>query len=113
MNTDISRPGPSANGAMEKTVIASNFTYMLDAVGALIQSRGYGTCLRIDGGVAVDKRQGIVDRFNRQSDQNRFFLLSSKAGKSLCEIVLFFVYRFQSLMPLYSCCFIGGVGLNL
>ena len=72
--------GTSPGVVPDKMVIASNFTYMLDEVSILIASRGYGSCLRIDGGVSVDKRQGMVDRFNRTSDPNRFFLLSSKAG---------------------------------
>lgn len=63
----------------EKAVVVSNFTSSLDFVEALAHERGYGF-LRIDGGVPTDKRQSLVDSFNRASDQRFLFLLSAKAG---------------------------------
>ena len=63
----------------EKVVVVSNFTSMLDHVQVLALERGWGI-LRIDGSVPTDKRQGLVDSFNRESDPRFLFLLSSKAG---------------------------------
>jgi SNF2 family DNA or RNA helicase len=51
----------------------------LDQVEVLAKSRGWGF-LRIDGSVQSDKRQNLVDCFNRASDHRFLFLLSSKAG---------------------------------
>lgn len=63
----------------EKAVIISNFTSCLDQVEVLAKSKGWGF-LRIDGSVQSDKRQNLVDCFNRASDPRFLFLLSSKAG---------------------------------
>jgi SNF2 family DNA or RNA helicase len=57
----------------------SNFTSMLDIIAQLATVRGW-PFLRLDGKTAVDKRQGLVDRFNRFSDNSFLFLLSSRAG---------------------------------
>ncbi len=62
-----------------KVVVVSNFTTSLDHVQILASSRGWQT-LRLDGSVANDKRQSLVDNFNRAIDQRFIFLLSSKAG---------------------------------
>ena len=61
----------------EKVVVVSNFTAALDHVQGLADARGYDT-LRLDGRVPKDKRQGLVDRFNRPGDSSFLFLLSSK-----------------------------------
>lgn len=69
----------SSNGG--KVVIVSNFTSMLDHVSNLLSSHGWGKkMLRLDGSVACDLRQGLVDRFNRPSDPCWIFLLAAKAG---------------------------------
>lgn len=52
---------------------------MLDSVETLANYRGWST-LRLDGTVLSDKRQSLVDRFNRSNDPSLIFLLSSKAG---------------------------------
>ena len=63
----------------EKAVVVSNFTSTLSYIETLAKIRGWGT-LRIDGSVATDKRQNLVDCFNRASDRRFLFLLSAKAG---------------------------------
>ena len=63
----------------DKVVVISNFTSCLNQVEVLAKSRGWGF-LRIDGSVQSDKRQNLVDCFNRASDPRFIFLLSSKAG---------------------------------
>ncbi len=70
----------SSGGTVEKLVVVSNFTSTLDQVQSLAAMRGWGDVLRIDGQVPVDRRQGLVDAFNRASDKRIVFLLSSKAG---------------------------------
>jgi DNA repair and recombination protein RAD54B len=72
--------GLQASGSSEKVVVVSNFTSTLDQVESLAGLRVWGETLRIDGQVPVDKRQSLVDAFNRPSDKRRLFLLSSKAG---------------------------------
>jgi SNF2 family DNA or RNA helicase len=69
-----------AQGSGEKVVVVSNFTSSLDKVEALAGLRGWGEVLRIDGQVPTDRRQSLVDAFNRPSDRRMLFLLSSKAG---------------------------------
>jgi len=69
------------NAPAPKVVIVSSFTHMLDLVAKLVAWRQYGECLRIDGKTAVDKRQDLVDCFNRASNSKaNVFLLSAKAG---------------------------------
>lgn len=63
----------------DKIVLISNFTQTLDLFDKLCRSRGYG-CLRLDGTMAVNKRQKLVDRFNDPAGEEFIFLLSSKAG---------------------------------
>lgn len=63
----------------DKAVVISNFTSCLNQVEVLAKSRGWGF-LRIDGSVQSEKRQNLVDCFNRASDPRFLFLLSSKAG---------------------------------
>ena len=61
----------------------SNFTSTLDDVSELAELRGWSKAshqLRLDGSVAIDKRQSLVDCFNREGDKRSLFLLSSKAG---------------------------------
>ncbi|GAB1317224.1 DNA-dependent ATPase protein rad54 [Madurella fahalii] len=63
----------------DKIVLISNYTSTLDIFERLCRSRGYG-CLRLDGTMAVNKRQKLVDRFNNPDGDEFVFLLSSKAG---------------------------------
>jgi DNA repair and recombination protein RAD54B len=63
----------------EKAVVVSNFTSALESIQILAMKRGWGL-LRIDGSVPTNKRQSLVDSFNRASDTRFLFLLSSKAG---------------------------------
>ena len=72
---------PNTAASINKIVIVSNFTKMLDMIENLVKVKHYGECLRIDGKVSVDKRQDFVDRFNRKSDRKcNIFLLSARAG---------------------------------
>ena len=63
----------------ERIVIVSNFTETLDVFARLISSLG-AKFVRLDGSIAVSKRQKIVDQFNDASQGVFAFLLSSKAG---------------------------------
>ncbi|KAI4279016.1 MAG: hypothetical protein LQ337_000623 [Flavoplaca oasis] len=63
----------------DKIVLISNFTQTLDMFDKLCRSRGYGS-LRLDGSMAVNKRQKLVDKFNDPEGSEFVFLLSSKAG---------------------------------
>jgi DNA repair and recombination RAD54-like protein len=65
--------------ARERIVIVSNFTETLDVFARLISSLG-AKFVRLDGSIAVSKRQRIVDQFNDASQGVFAFLLSSKAG---------------------------------
>ena len=63
-----------------KVVVVSNYTETLNMLQALCEGRHWRT-LRLDGGVAGDKRQQLVDRFNSAyNTDERIFLLSAKAG---------------------------------
>lgn len=64
----------------DKVVIVSSFVSILDTVEEIVNGRGFGPCLRLDGSVSVDSRQALVDCFNNPLDTRRVFLLSSKAG---------------------------------
>ena len=45
----------------------------------MCRTRGYGY-VRLDGTMAIKKRQKVVDRFNDRSGKDFIFMLSSKAG---------------------------------
>lgn len=62
-----------------KVVIVSGFTGTLDVVQRMAEANHW-TFLRLDGSVASDSRQSLVNAFNRASDDRRIFLLSAKAG---------------------------------
>ena len=68
-----------ASADHERIVIVSNFTETLDIFARLLSSLG-AKFVRLDGSVAVSKRQRIVDQFNEPSEGVFAFLLSSKAG---------------------------------
>lgn len=63
----------------DKIVLISNYTQTLDVFERLCRNRNYG-CLRLDGTMAVNKRQKLVDKFNDPEGDEFVFLLSSKAG---------------------------------
>lgn len=64
----------------EKIVLVSNYTSTLDILGTLLSSLGY-PFLRLDGTTPTNKRQALVDKFNKEPAAQCFaFLLSAKAG---------------------------------
>jgi DNA repair and recombination RAD54-like protein len=64
-----------------KVVVVSNFTSALSLIEELILKPNNMTYLRLDGNVPAQKRQEIVDMFNKTSASRSFcFLLSAKAG---------------------------------
>ncbi|KAL8821974.1 MAG: hypothetical protein Q9223_000054 [Gallowayella weberi] len=64
----------------EKVVLVSNYTSTLDLLSNLLTSVGHQFA-RIDGSTPSNKRQEIIDDFNRTSAQQCFaFLLSAKTG---------------------------------
>jgi DNA repair and recombination protein RAD54B len=64
----------------EKVVLVSNYTSTMDILANLLTSRSY-KYLRLDGTTPQNKRQDLVERFNRSTPINSFvFLLSAKAG---------------------------------
>ncbi|OQE17600.1 hypothetical protein PENSTE_c020G06066 [Penicillium steckii] len=64
----------------EKIVLVSNYTSTLNLLATLLTSLGL-PFLRLDGGTPAQKRQPLVDDFNRQPAESCFaFLLSAKAG---------------------------------
>ncbi|KAK5116477.1 hypothetical protein LTR62_008026 [Meristemomyces frigidus] len=64
----------------EKIVLVSNYTSTLDVIAKLLSAMSY-TYLRLDGSTPTNKRQPLVDKFNRAPVTETFvFLLSAKAG---------------------------------
>jgi len=64
----------------EKVVLVSHYTSTLDILGTLVNALGY-TYLRLDGTTPANKRQDLVDKFNRDDHKRTFaFLLSAKSG---------------------------------
>jgi DNA repair and recombination protein RAD54 and RAD54-like protein len=63
----------------DKIVLISNYTQTLELFERLCRSRGYSS-LRLDGTMAINKRQKLVDKFNDPNGDEFIFLLSSKAG---------------------------------
>ncbi|KAJ5284834.1 hypothetical protein N7524_000140 [Penicillium chrysogenum] len=64
----------------EKIVLVSNYTSTLSLLATLLTSLGL-PYLRLDGSTPAQKRQGLVDDFNRLPASSCFaFLLSAKAG---------------------------------
>lgn len=80
----------------DKIVIISNYTQTLDLVEKMCRLRKYGL-LRLDGTMAIAKRQKLVDRFNDPDTPEFIFLLSSKAGG--CGINLIGANRLILLDP--------------
>ncbi|KAF9695578.1 hypothetical protein EKO04_006573 [Ascochyta lentis] len=64
----------------EKIVIVSNYTMTLDMIERLLTSLSY-TYLRLDGSTPANKRQALVEKFNKTPKAANFaFLLSAKSG---------------------------------
>lgn len=64
----------------EKIVIVSNYTMTLDMIERLLTALSY-TYLRLDGSTPANKRQGLVEKFNKTTKTANFaFLLSAKSG---------------------------------
>ncbi|PWN45805.1 putative RAD54-DNA-dependent ATPase of the Snf2p family [Ceraceosorus guamensis] len=63
----------------DKVVLISNFTQTLDIFEKMCRLNRWG-CFRLDGTMAIKKRQKFVDRFNDPEAPEFIFLLSSKAG---------------------------------
>ncbi len=64
----------------EKVVIVSNFTATLNILGSHLAGLGLNF-LRLDGDVPTNRRQDIVNEFNKSSPRKNFaLLLSAKAG---------------------------------
>ena len=64
----------------EKVVLVSNYTSTLNLMEKLLENCNL-KYLRLDGSVPANKRQGLVDQFNRSKPSQIFaFLLSAKAG---------------------------------
>lgn len=68
------------NNTSEKIVLVSNYTSTLTLLATLLTSLGL-PFLRLDGSTPAQKRQSLVDDFNRLPAESCFaFLLSAKAG---------------------------------
>ncbi|PWW79811.1 hypothetical protein C7212DRAFT_355570 [Tuber magnatum] len=68
------------NTTDEKIVLVSNYTSTLNLLQNLLRSRGL-SYLRLDGATPTNKRQELVDQFNRTNSTAAFaFLLSAKSG---------------------------------
>lgn len=64
----------------EKVVLVSNYTKTLDLLECFISQKSY-KFVRLDGRTPANKRQMLVDRFNRNTRDHSFiFLLSTKSG---------------------------------
>ncbi|PWN26838.1 hypothetical protein BDZ90DRAFT_241354 [Jaminaea rosea] len=63
----------------DKIVLISNYTQTLDVFERMCRNNRWGN-FRLDGTMAITKRQKLVDRFNDPESPEFIFLLSSKAG---------------------------------
>lgn len=63
----------------DKVVLISNYTQTLDIFEKMCRNNRWGS-FRLDGTMAIPKRQKIVDKFNDPEGSEFVFLLSSKAG---------------------------------
>lgn len=64
----------------EKVVVVSGFTKTLDIIELALGDAGMSS-MRLDGSTPNQKRQGLVDEFNKTSQSHSFvFLLSAKSG---------------------------------
>jgi SWI/SNF-related matrix-associated actin-dependent regulator 1 of chromatin subfamily A len=60
-------------------LIFSQWTKMMDILGALLGDLGY-SFLRLDGSTPVRERQRLIDEFEEHVDTIPIFLLSTRAG---------------------------------
>ena len=81
----------------DKTVIVSNFTSMLALVEELCGLRKW-PFLRLDGRTPTDKRQNLVDAFNRSSDPHKIFLISSKGNPSINLFIFLITYPLATVV---------------
>jgi DNA repair and recombination RAD54-like protein len=63
----------------DKVVLISNYTQTLDIFDKMCRANRWGN-FRLDGTMAINKRQKMVDQFNDPEGKEFVFLLSSKAG---------------------------------
>lgn len=63
----------------DKIVLISNYTQTLDVFERMCRNNRWGN-FRLDGTMAIAKRQKLVDKFNDPESPEFIFLLSSKAG---------------------------------
>lgn len=63
----------------DKVVLISNYTQTLDIFDKMCRMNRWGN-FRLDGTMAIPKRQKMVDQFNDPEGKEFIFLLSSKAG---------------------------------
>ena len=63
----------------DKIVLISNYTQTLDLFERMCHINRWGS-FRLDGSMAIKKRQKLVDQFNNPEAPEFVFLLSSKAG---------------------------------
>lgn len=69
-----------AEAPTDKVVLVSHYTATLDILAQLLTSVGY-SFLRLDGSTPQNKRQGLVNKFNKSDADGCFaFLLSAKSG---------------------------------
>ncbi|AMD21809.1 HFL047Cp [Eremothecium sinecaudum] len=80
----------------DKIVLISNYTQTLDLIEKMCRFNHYGV-LRLDGTMNINKRQKLVDKFNKPDGDEFIFLLSSKAGG--CGINLIGANRLILLDP--------------
>jgi SWI/SNF-related matrix-associated actin-dependent regulator 1 of chromatin subfamily A len=66
-----------------RVLIFSQFTQVLDILKTILGHKSIKYLL-LTGSTAVDERQGMVDEFSLDEDI-QIFLLSTKAGASLCK----------------------------
>uniref|UniRef100_S4RDA9 RAD54 homolog B n=1 Tax=Petromyzon marinus TaxID=7757 RepID=S4RDA9_PETMA len=64
---------------VERVVLVSNSTQMLDVLARCCSSWGY-SWVRLDGTTPVSQRQHLLENFNSRFSTHSVFLLSSKAG---------------------------------
>ncbi|KAF8490707.1 SNF2 family domain-containing protein [Hysterangium stoloniferum] len=86
----------------DKIVLISNYTQTLDLFERMLRSEKYGY-FRLDGGMAITKRQKYVDQFNDPERSEFVFLLSSKAGGCGINLIEKVFQRQASKQALSSC----------
>lgn len=88
----------------EKVVLVSNYTSTLDILEKMLNSKGFHH-LRLDGKTPTNKRQDLVDKFNRVD--------SNVACKHPCQHPLVYFKLISCLVAFLLSSKSGGAGLNL